>query len=104
MASHKISITFDEATNALHVVHRCSVDVAGHTVSHAEDIELTETGGVLGMLKGLIDSNRTEMEAIANLHGVNHASAFSGKALAGVKKLTIGGAVGVASATAVKKT
>lgn len=102
MASHALSLHFDDATGELAIEHRCTVDVAGVQTSHGESIELADTEEILGTLQAILDTNKIEMEKRATHHGVMHASALAGKTVKGLTRLSMGGKIGVAGNTDVK--
>ncbi len=100
MASHKLQLTFDTATGTLAVVHRCTVEIGGHTVSHAEPVALE--GDVAEAMKGMIEQNAAAMEAATTKLAVRHVAASTGKDEPGVKRLTVGGSLTGKGNTAAK--
>lgn len=89
-ARHSLRIDFDGA--AVAAVHRCTVDVGGLPVSHSREIDLG--AGAAEALAGVLDANRELLEREATALAISHAAAVSGKAQPGVKKLSVGGALG----------
>ncbi len=105
MPDHKLTITYDDATGAVHVNHRVTVDIAGHAVSHAEPITLAdETKAALtAWLKEILDfpldergSVRDRAGAVATIKAIQHVAAVTGKLSADVKQIKVGGSVGPA--------
>jgi len=93
MATHKLQLTLD--ADGLRVVHRCTVEVAGHTVSHSEDIELSEAS-VAALAKGLspiIESHKEEMEERTQTLALQHAAALADEKTPGVKRLRFEGTI-----------
>ena len=103
MAAHKLNLTYDETTGELAVTHRCTVEVAGHKVSHAEAIELDNAPEVVAALKGWLDSNRKAMGEAAALLAVRHVAAVTAKEEPGVKRVKVGGSLGASSEIKVQK-
>jgi hypothetical protein len=91
MAKHTLRITYDDATGAVACEHGCLVEIAGHTVRASDAVELSADSAAA--LKGIVDTNRAEMEGRANALGVQHAAALSGKAQKGVKRVLTGGSL-----------
>lgn len=90
-ATHKLQLTFDTATSELRAVHRCTVEVGGQFVSHAEPVELGEEVGAA--MRGMIEQNAAAMESIAGTLAVRHVAASTGKDEIGVKRLTVAGSL-----------
>jgi len=90
-ATHKLQLTFDTATGVLSAVHRCTVEAGGHSVSHAEPVEIG--GEVADAMRGMIEQNAAAMEAAASNLAIRHASAVDGKLEAGVKPLKVSGSL-----------
>lgn len=102
-AAHKLQVTFDEATGEVRITHRCTVVVGGHTVSHAVEVAPDDRDALAAALKGWIDANREQMEKDAGLLAVRHVAAVTGKDEPGVKRIAVGGSLGPAGGSAVKK-
>jgi len=94
MAAHKLQIVYDAATGDLTITHRCTVEVGGHTVSHAEPVTVADPAAFAASLNALIDANRGEMEQRANELAIDHAAAVAGKARKGRKAVALGGTLG----------
>jgi len=101
MATHKLQITLDGDT--LTVTHRCTVDIGGQAISHAEPVTIADKPGAIAALQKLIDGNRKEMEDRTLKLAVSHAAAVSGKVGPNTKALTAGGSLGTIGATDAKK-
>ena len=102
MATHSIRIDYDESSGHLSVVHRCTVEVGGHAVSHAEEIVLNDPAAVAAVLAKFVDGNRAEMEERTTALALQHAAALAGKAGKGVKQLKLGGSLAAVGETSHK--
>lgn len=100
MASHKLQLTYDDATGDLTVTHRCIVAVGGHDVSHAEPVTLDASAAAA--FKAILDANREEMERRTTTLAVQHAAAIAGRLPPNTKSLAVGGNLGAIGATQVK--
>jgi len=103
MAAHKLRITFDEATGEVRIDHRCTVEVGGHAVSHAVEFDHAAPDALAAELKKWVDANREAMEKDAGLLAVRHVAAVTGKNEPGVKRVAVGGSLGVGGGTELKK-
>jgi hypothetical protein len=101
MATHKLTITYDEATGEVTAVHRCAVAVGPTVVGHARDVELD--AGAAAVLKAVLDANRKTVEAETQILAVSHAAAVAGKKQPGVTPLMAGGRLGALGGHEVKK-
>ncbi len=90
-ATHKLQLTFDTATGELRAVHRCTVEVGGQSVSHAEPVVLGEEVGEA--MRGMIEQNAAAMEAATGSLAVRHVAASTGKDEIGLKRLTVAGSL-----------
>jgi hypothetical protein len=100
-ATHKLQITFDEATGRVSAVHRCTAEVAGHQTTHAREVELS--GDAAGALKSILDANREAVESETLALGVAHVAAVTGKGPKGVTPLKVGGSLGAVGGADAKK-
>jgi hypothetical protein len=91
-ATHKLLITFDEAAGTVGAVHRCTVVVAGQSVSHAREVELGADAAAA--LASILDVNRAQVEAETGVLAVSHAAAVLGQRQPGVIPLKVGGTLG----------
>lgn len=101
MATHKLKLTYDDATGTVTMSHRCTVEVGGVAVSH--ELPINPPEGVAEACKAFLDLNRAEVEAEANAAAVQHAAALAGKRKPGVKVLKVGGSLGSGGASETKK-
>ena len=92
---HKITLEYDEKTQALKIVHRATVQVGGHTVSHAEEIKLTDESQAVANLKELLEANREAVEERAMELAITHVATVGARAVKGVKQVSLGGALGI---------
>lgn len=90
-ATHKLQITFDTASGKLRAVHRTTVTVGGHEVSHAADVDLGD--GVAAAMSGMIEQNAAQMETDATRLAIRHAAAVEGKLPQGVQSLKVSGSI-----------
>lgn len=114
MPKHKLRIDFDDESGEIVVYHRCTVHLAGHDVSHSEEIDLADKEETANLLRQLIDqevdyvdeertiktTNRKLMEERTQKMTINHVAAVNNIPQKGVKRITLGGslrAVGEAS-------
>ncbi len=91
-ATHSLRIDFDEATGEVVALHRCAVQLGGHTVYHARGVALGADAAAA--LKAVLDANRELIQMEAGALAVAHVAAVAGKAQPGVKTLTAGGSLG----------
>jgi len=93
-ATHRIQITYDESTDTVTAIHRCTVTVPGHPapITHAREIELEPEAAA--SLKAILDSNRDDIEAETGELAVDHVAAVSGKVKKGTRVLKVGGSLG----------
>lgn len=101
MATHKLKLTYDDATGTVTMRHHCTVVVAGQAISHELPIDPAE--GVAEACKAFLDQNRAEVEAETAGMAVQHAAAVAGKVKPGVKTLKAGGSLGSAGTGEAKK-
>lgn len=94
MAAHKLQLTYDESTGEVRIVHRCTVTLGGHAVSHAAEVPPDDADALAATLKAWIDANREQVESDAGLLAVRHVAAVTGKDEPGVKKIAVGGSLG----------
>lgn len=99
MATHELRLAYDDATGTVAVTHRCTTQIGGHAVGHAEEVALSDPEAVAAWLKGLVDANRAEMEGRTGLLAIQHVAAVSGVGRKGVKRLELGGTLGPVGAT-----
>lgn len=95
MADHKLNVTYDDAAGSLTVTHVCvSKAVAGHNISHADTVELTDASPLVACLKRLVDANREAMEKRTAEYAITHGAAVLKQSKPGLHHLHLGGSVG----------
>lgn len=87
MAKHTLRIDFDDETGEVACVHRCAVEVGGHTVVHSRDVPL---GNAAATLKAVVEKNRDLLEGEAKVAAARHVEALRGRGGA-TKNLVVGG-------------
>lgn len=95
MASHKVVITFDAEKAALKITHRCTVLLAGHSVSHSDEIAVSNADPLVRELRALIEANKDALEAKTTELAAVHVAALGSRAAKGVKLVNLGGSIGI---------
>jgi hypothetical protein len=103
MATHRLQLTYDDATDTLTVTHRCAVEVGGQTVSHAEEVPLENPAAVAAAFKGLLQANAKAMEERTADMAARHVAAVQRKPAPGLKTVQTGGSLGALGAGAPKQ-
>lgn len=102
-ATHKLIIAYNEATKALTAVHRCTVTVAGHEVSHTRELGLTPEDAWVAALTGVLNVGRELLETETARLALTHAGAVTGKVEPGTHRLVVDGAVAPGGAPAIER-
>lgn len=123
MAKHKLRIDYDDDTGEVTVHHRCTIDLAGHAVSHSEVVDTPDDAAAV--LKSLLDlegeweftsgrgedkkvgtvklTRRAYMERVTSGLAINHVAAVNDTPQPGVKRVKVGGTIGAIGASESKK-
>lgn len=94
MAKHRIRIDYDEDTGVVTVTHRCTIELAGHSVRWSDVVTLGDPEEAKSVLKTMIDNNRVEAERRATQSALQHVAAVTGQSQRGIKRLKLQGSMG----------
>lgn len=86
--NHKLQVTIDVNAGTITARQCCSVDIGGHTIRFAEEVDASS---VFDALKTLAQQNRKELERKTKDAALEHAAALASINRRGKKQLQVGG-------------